>query len=246
MQVSRVTPSAPASPDPAPLRVLLIDDGAHRVALIRDELTQQGHEVVAVIDSAIVVHECVTRLKPDVVIIDSESPSRDTLEQVATLSARNPRPVVAFAEDDSDEPLQRAMQAGVGAYVVAGLQPHRLASVLKVAIARFEQDKSLRQQLVQAEAQLSSRRALERAKAILMRQGGGSAKTRPTSSCASWRWTAARSWCNWPNASSTRTSCCTAEPRQPIAALHQCDARGVRSWSAMRRVPRENAGTRRA
>ena len=156
----------------SPLRVLLIDDGAHRVALIRDELTRQGHEVVGVIDSAIVVHECVTRLAPDVVIVDSESPSRDTLEHVATLSVNNPRPVVVFAEDDSDEPLQCAMQAGVSAYVVAGLQPHRLASVLKVAIARFEQDKSLREQLLQAESELSSRRVVERAKAILMQQGG--------------------------------------------------------------------------
>ena len=156
----------------SPLRVLLIDDGAHRVALIRNELTRQGHEVVGVIDSAIVVHECVTRLAPDVVIIDSESPSRDTLEHVATLSVNNPRPVVVFAEDDSDEPLQHAMQAGVSAYVVAGLQPHRLASVLKVAIARFEQDKSLREQLLQAESELSSRRVVERAKAILMQQGG--------------------------------------------------------------------------
>jgi response regulator NasT len=154
----------------APLRVLLIDDGAHRVALIRDELTRQGHEVVGVIDSAIVVHECVTRLAPDVVIVDSESPSRDTLEHVATLSGSNPRPVVVFAEDDSDEPLQHAMRAGVSAYVVAGLQPHRLASVLKVAIARFEQEKALRDQLEQAEAQLSSRRVIERAKTILMRQ----------------------------------------------------------------------------
>lgn len=152
--------------------MLLIDDGAHRVALIRDELTRQGHEVVGVIDSAIVVHECVTRLKPDVVIVDSESPSRDTLEHIATLSGSNPRPVVVFAEDDSDEPLQRAMQAGVSAYVVAGLQPHRLASVLKVAIARFEQEKSLREQLVDAEAQLSSRRVIERAKTILMQQRG--------------------------------------------------------------------------
>ena len=150
--------------------MLLIDDGAHRVALIRDELTRQGHEVVGVIDSAIVVHECVTRLVPDVVIVDSESPSRDTLEHIATLSGSSPRPVVVFAEDDSDEPLQRAMQAGVSAYVVAGLQPHRLASVLKVAIARFEQEKSLREQLVQAEAQLSSRRVVERATTILMQQ----------------------------------------------------------------------------
>ena len=156
----------------APLRVLLIDDGAHRVALIRDELTRQGHEVVGVIDSALLIHACVTRLAPDVVIVDSESPSRDTLEHIATLTSSSPRPVVVFAEDDSDAPLQQAMRAGVSAYVVAGLQPHRLASVLKVAIARFEQDRSLREQLGQAEAQLSSRRVIERAKAILMQQSG--------------------------------------------------------------------------
>ena len=155
-----------------PLRVLLIDDGAHRVALIRDELTRQGHEVVGVIDSAIVVHECVTRLLPDVIIIDSVSPSRDAFEHIATLAGSTPRPVVVFAEDDSGEPMQRAMRAGVSAYVVAGLQPQRLASVLKVAIARFEQASALREQLVQAEAQLSSRRVIERAKAILMQQGG--------------------------------------------------------------------------
>ncbi len=107
----------------------------------------------------------------DVVIIDSESPSRDTLEHIATWSAQSPRPVVVFAEDDRDEPLRRAMQAGVSAYVVAGLQPNRLASVLKVAIARFEQDKALRAQLGQAQEQLSSRRLIERAKGILMQQG---------------------------------------------------------------------------
>jgi response regulator NasT len=152
--------------------VLLIDDGAHRVSLIRDELTRQGHEVVGVIDSAIVVHECVTRLAPDVVIVDSESPSRDTLEHVATLSLNNPRPVVVFAEDGSSEPLQRAMQAGVSAYVVAGLQPHRLEAVLRVAIVRFEQERALRRQLHEAQAQLSSRRTIERAKGLLMQHGG--------------------------------------------------------------------------
>jgi response regulator NasT len=64
------------------------------------------------------------------------------------------------------------MQAGVSAYVVAGLQAHRLASVLRVAIARFEQDKALREQLMQAQAELSSRRSVARAKGILMAQGG--------------------------------------------------------------------------
>ena len=81
-------PSASAGPADSPaLRVLLIDDGAHRVALIRDELARQGHLVVGVVDSALLIHDCVLRLQPDVVIVDSDSPSRDTREQLATVSA---------------------------------------------------------------------------------------------------------------------------------------------------------------
>jgi response regulator NasT len=159
----------PTSSDSPSLRVLLVDDGAHQVARIRDELVQIGHEVVGVVDSAVALHDCVLQLRPDVVIVDAESPSRDTLEHLATLSAQLPRPVVVFAEDDADDPMRRAMAAGVSAYVVAGLQTRRLAPVLRVAIARFEQEESLRRQLNEAQAALGARKQVERAKGILMR-----------------------------------------------------------------------------
>lgn len=154
------------------LRVLLIDDGAHRTALLRDALARQGCDVVGVLDSATLVHDCVLRLAPDVVIVDSESPTRDTLEQLAALSSRHPRPVVVFAEDDADDPMRAALQAGVSAYVVAGLRPERLAGVLKVAIARYEQDSALRAQLGSAQAELAQRKLIERAKGLLMKSAG--------------------------------------------------------------------------
>jgi two-component system, response regulator / RNA-binding antiterminator len=154
------------------LRVLLVDDGAHHVTLIRDELTRLGYVVVGVIDSATLIHDCVLQLAPDIVIVDSESPTRDTLEHLAVLSSQNPRPVVVFAADDSTDPLHQALRAGVSAYVVDGLQPHRLAPVLKVAIARFAQDKALRAQLDEAQTQLSNRKQIERAKGILMARTG--------------------------------------------------------------------------
>jgi response regulator NasT len=154
------------------LRVLLIDDGAHRVQLIREELVRQGHEVVGVLESATLIHDCVQRLMPDVVIVDSESPTRDTLENLATLSARNPRPVVIFAEDTHTGPMQRALRAGVSAYVVAGLTPERLEPVLQVAIARFEHEAALRMQLEKAEQQLAGRKIIERAKGVLMAEAG--------------------------------------------------------------------------
>ena len=170
-----VTRALPDTGNPAadaeltsPLRVLLIDDGAHRVNLIRDELARQGHMVVGVLDSALLIHDCVLRLQPDVVIVDSESPSRDTLEHLATVSASCPRPVVVFSEDAAPTPMQEALKAGVSAYVIAGLQPHRLLPVLQVAIARFEQDKALRGQLELAQSRLSERKLVDRAKGILM------------------------------------------------------------------------------
>lgn len=148
--------------------MLLIDDGARHVGLIRDELTRQGHEVVGVVDSAVLIHDCVLRLTPDVVIVDSESPTRDTLENLATLSSNSPRPVVVFSEDAAQDPMRRALNAGVSAYVIAGLQAERLTPVLQVAMARFEQDNLLRAQLGQAQAQLTDRTLIERAKGILM------------------------------------------------------------------------------
>jgi response regulator NasT len=159
-------------PQNAALRVLLIDDGAHRVGLIRDELTEQGYVVVGVVDSAVTIHDTVLRLQPDVVIVDAESPSRDTLEHLATISSTSPRPVVVFSEDPSEAPMRLALQAGVSAYVIAGLQPQRLAPVLKVAIARFEQERALREQLGEAQMQLSERKLVERAKSLLMDEVG--------------------------------------------------------------------------
>lgn len=162
-------PSSPGPDSNSPaLRVLLIDDGAHRVSVIHDELTRQGHLVVGVVDQALLIHDCVLRLQPDVVIVDAESPGRDTLEHLATMSSTSPRPVVVFAEDPSHEPMQQALKAGVSAYVIAGLNPARLMPVLQVAIARFEQDRHLRAQLDTAQTQLSERKLIERAKGILM------------------------------------------------------------------------------
>lgn len=161
-------PARPVLSAGAALRVLLVDDGAHRVHLIRDELTRQGHLVVGVVDQALQIHDGVVRLRPDVVIVDAESPSRDTLEHLATMSGSSPRPVVVFAEDPSHEPMQQALKAGVSAYVIAGLDVQRLMPVLQVAIARFEQDRALREQLDAAQTQLSERKLIERAKGILM------------------------------------------------------------------------------
>ena len=55
---------------------------------------------------------------------------------------------------------------------MAGLRPDRLAPVLQVAIARFEQDLALKKELGRAQAQLTARKSIDRAKGILMNELG--------------------------------------------------------------------------
>jgi len=114
----------------------------------------------------------VTELEPDVIIIDTESPSRDVLEHVSVVSARAPRPIVLFTEDGENASIHAALKAGVSAYVVAGIQAERLQPILDVAVARFTHEQALRDELRDAQTKLVERKVIERAKGILMKQKG--------------------------------------------------------------------------
>jgi len=154
------------------LRVMLVDDSPGDASPLRDNLLQSGYDVVEVTSSADVLLDRVAAMQPDVIIIDSDSPTRDTLEQLSFVSARQPRPIVLFTEDRESATIQAAIKAGVSAYIVAGMQPERLQPILDVAIARFEQDRALRDELKTAQGRLVERKVVERAKGILMQQKG--------------------------------------------------------------------------
>jgi response regulator NasT len=80
--------------------------------------------------------------------------------------------VVLFTRENSTEVIHRALRAGVSAYVVDGFQPTRVASILQVALVRFGETERLRRELAESRANLVERKAVERAKGILMKQRG--------------------------------------------------------------------------
>lgn len=155
-----------------PLRVLLVDDGGPHIALLREELPRLGCEVLDVVDAAIELAQRVAALNPDLIMIGAESPQRDTLEHIAAMTQRTPRPIVLFTDDPDRERMQRAIRAGVSSYVVAGLDPKRLGPIMDVALARFEAEAALRAELQASKTALAQRKRIERAKGILMRARG--------------------------------------------------------------------------
>ena len=154
------------------LRVMLVDDSQKDVSLLKEGLQAAGYDVVEVSTSAAALLDRVAALSPDVIIIDSDSPTRDTLEHLSFVSAQQPRPIVLFTEDRDNATIQAALKAGVSAYVVAGMQPDRLQPILDVAVARFEQDRALRDELRETQGRLVERKLIERAKGLVMKQKG--------------------------------------------------------------------------
>ena len=151
---------------------MLVDDSQKDVSLLKEGLQAAGYDVVEVSTSAVALLDRVAALSPDVIIIDSDSPTRDTLEHLSFVSAQQPRPIVLFTEDRDNATIQAALKAGVSAYIVAGIQPDRLQPILDVAVARFEQDRALREELRSTQDRLAERKIIERAKGLVMKQKG--------------------------------------------------------------------------
>jgi len=154
------------------MRILVVDESDERAALLGEALTAAGHEVVALLSSPLELLRAVDALRPDVIVIDTESPTRDVLEHVVIVSQSSPRPIVMFASDAGGAAIRDAVQAGVSAYVVDGLDAGRVNSIVEVACARFEEFQRLKVELAQANVKLSERKLIDRAKGILMRSRG--------------------------------------------------------------------------
>jgi response regulator NasT len=147
------------------MRVLVVDESAERAETLREGLRRAGYEVTASLSSPLALLKAIEELKPDVIVIDTESPSRDVLEHLAVMTQHTPRPVVMFANDGAKETIRQAVRAGVSAYIVDHLDPSRVKPVIDAAIAYFDEFQNLRQQL-------ADRKLIERAKGMLMKARG--------------------------------------------------------------------------
>jgi two-component system, response regulator / RNA-binding antiterminator len=152
------------------LKIMLIDEQPERFELLDQALCAHGHEIVARISTDEDINRAVELVQPDIIIIDLESPGRDTLEHMQVISRDRPRPIVMFTNDGDNVTIERAVKAGVSAYVVDGLNPARIRSILNVAIHRFREFQQLRNELEQTRIQLNERKLVEKAKGILMKK----------------------------------------------------------------------------
>ncbi len=158
--------------DKPKLRVMLVGLDAARIESVLSDFACNDCRIVATASATDDLLAAVGRYQPDVVLIDMQAPNRDTLESLRSVQAHTPRPMVMLSQDDDPDTIRRAVQAGVSAYVVDGLQSKRVRPILDAAIARFEHFRELEDELHKTRSQLAERKLIDRAKGLIMTQRG--------------------------------------------------------------------------
>lgn len=154
----------------AVIRILLIDEDPERATVLAEALQGKGYALVATLPPRELSAKRVQEIGADVIIVDMESPSRDTIDSMRQINADQPRPIVMFVDQSDESMIQEAMQAGVSAYIIDGMNPKRVKPIIDVAVARFREFQALREELKKTKATLSERKLIERAKGLLMRE----------------------------------------------------------------------------
>ncbi len=154
------------------LTVVVVEQNQERAFAIVDALKEAGDVDVSVIGSVSGLARKIATHSPDIVLIDIDNPSRDMLEELTVASGPMERPVAMFVSGAAGGLAKAAVEAGVSAYVVDGLQAERIKPVIDTAIARFQVLRQMRTELAETRRALEERKVIDRAKGLLMKAKG--------------------------------------------------------------------------
>ena len=150
------------------MRIAIVDESATRAAVIHEGIVALHDCEIFVVTERRGLVARIGEIAPDIVLMDLGNPSRDMLEEYFAVSRALARPIAMFVDESDEEAIAESVEAGVSAYVVDGLAPHRIRPLLNLAVRRFNAFARLQSDLDEARGQLAEREMIDQAKRILM------------------------------------------------------------------------------
>lgn len=149
--------------------LILVADSLESTQPLLPVASAENFRILKIIESNDDASRYVSSLHPDVLIFLSDEIDRLLLRQMRTISETRPTPMLVFTRDAHQASIDAAVKAGVSAYVVDCSDPTRLPALIDVANARFNEQQRLSDELQQTKTALQDRKAIEKAKGIIMK-----------------------------------------------------------------------------
>lgn len=154
------------------IRVVIAEDEAIIRLDLRETLEEEGYEVVGECGRGDKAVELARELKPDLAILDIKMPHMDGLEAARIIGQERICGVLMLTAFSQREVVEDARDAGALAYLVKPYQKSDLIPAIEVAIGRFRELQQLSGEVDALGEQLESRKAIDRAKGILIDECG--------------------------------------------------------------------------
>jgi len=153
-----------------PLRILVAEDEALIRLDLAEMLVEVGYEVVGQASNGEQALEMARELRPDVVMMDVKMPVLDGISAAERIGTERIAPVVMVTAFSQKALVEQARDAGVMAYVVKPFTQADLAPAIDIARSRWAEMQTLEREVADLAERLETRKAVERAKGILMSQ----------------------------------------------------------------------------
>ncbi|MBO5628100.1 MAG: response regulator [Aeriscardovia sp.] len=153
-------------------RVVVAEDEALIRLDIVESLQDAGYDIVGQAANGDEAIEQARTKKPDVVIMDVKMPGCDGITAAEIITKEGIAPVVMLTAFSQQSLVREAADAGAMAYVVKPFVPEKLFPSIEVAIARFNQMVTLKEQISDLKQRFIARKKVDRAKSLLIENMG--------------------------------------------------------------------------
>ena len=155
-----------------PNRVVIAEDEALIRMDLAEMLAEQGYEVVGQAGDGARAVELAEELRPDLVILDVKMPVLDGIAAAERIAEQRIAPVVILTAFSQRDLVERARDAGAMAYLVKPFSGPDLVPAIEMAVSRFAELHALEREVADLQDRLATRKAVDRAKAVLQEQLG--------------------------------------------------------------------------
>ncbi len=153
------------------LDILIADDESIIRLGLKQILEEAGHTVYTAENGAEAVRMA-DSVHPDLVILDIKMPEMDGLEAARLIYDQAQVPIIFLTAYGEQSLIERASRLPVMGYLIKPLKEPELLAMIEVAILRFEEHSRTVQAAAELEEEAAPRRAVDRAKGLLMQRQG--------------------------------------------------------------------------
>jgi response regulator NasT len=150
--------------------VLIADDEPIIRLGLQSMLEEMGHRAITAANGREAIQQA-QRHEPEMAILDIKMPYTDGLQAAATISRKQPMPILLLTAFSDKELIEQATELPIQGYLVKPVTPGELAAAMAVAVKRFADSQLLQEKASKLENKLETRILVDRAKAKLMANG---------------------------------------------------------------------------